>query len=87
LEEGVPRRGEGEIAVWARRRRTMGEGVTGKDRYIGPVLFFRCRNLLWSGWGKEIRRLDNLINLYLLACFENFKSFKGIQFFALFLDM
>jgi hypothetical protein len=42
----------------------MGEKVTGIDRYIGTELFFRCRNLLCSGWGKEIGRFDHLKGLY-----------------------
>jgi hypothetical protein len=34
------------------------------DRYIGTELFFRYRNLLCSGCGKEIGRFDHLKGLY-----------------------
>jgi hypothetical protein len=47
-----------------KKERTMGERVTGKDRYTGPELFLRCQNLVCSGWGKEIGTFDHVIDLY-----------------------
>jgi hypothetical protein len=41
-----------------KKERTMGERVTGKDRYTGPEHFVRCRKFLCSGLRKEIGRLD-----------------------------
>jgi hypothetical protein len=48
-----------------KKERTMGERVTGKDRYIRPELFFRCRTIFMFMMGKKIGRFDHLKDLSL----------------------